>query len=111
MQEEKIPLIVSVEEKQLSEAEVKAEPAKAADSKQPKKEQPATQAAKPQQKAEKPVTEQRKKDRTNVRVVDTRGSVEADLSKYDECVRVYEETKDIQIDMLINNSHYGYMTP
>ena len=38
---------------------------------QPKKEQPATQASKPQQNAEKPINEQRKKDRTNVRVVDT----------------------------------------
>lgn len=33
--------------------------------------------------------------------------ITADLSKYDECIRVYEETKDIQIDMLINNAGFG----
>ena len=33
--------------------------------------------------------------------------ITADLSKTDECMRVYEETKDIQIDMLINNAGFG----
>ncbi|MBR2714783.1 MAG: SDR family oxidoreductase [Ruminococcus sp.] len=31
----------------------------------------------------------------------------ADLSDKAECVRVYEETKDLQIDMLINNAGFG----
>ena len=31
----------------------------------------------------------------------------ADLSDKDECVRVYEETKDLKIDMLINNAGFG----
>lgn len=33
--------------------------------------------------------------------------ITADLSKVDECIRVYEETKDIEIDMLINNAGFG----
>ncbi len=43
-----------------------------------------------------PKQEQKKKDRTQVRVVDTRGSVEADLSKYDEKNDRY--TSDIDTD-------------
>lgn len=33
--------------------------------------------------------------------------ITADLSKVDECKRVYEETKGIEIDMLINNAGFG----
>ena len=33
--------------------------------------------------------------------------ITADLSKTDECKRVYEETKGAQIDMLINNAGFG----
>lgn len=33
--------------------------------------------------------------------------ITADLSKTDECMRVYEETKGMQIDMLINNAGFG----
>ncbi len=47
------------------------------------------------QKADKPI-EHKKKDRTQVRVVDTRGSVEADLSKYDE--KNYQYTSDVDTD-------------
>ncbi len=54
-------------------------------------------------KSDKPVkneksthVEQKKKDRTQVRVVDTRGSVEADLSKYDE--KNYQYTSDVDTD-------------
>ncbi len=80
-----------------AKTEAKSESTKASDSKpQPKKEQAGTQSAKQQQKADKPINEQRKKDRTNVRVVDTRGSVEADLSKYDE--KNYRYTSDVDTD-------------
>lgn len=33
--------------------------------------------------------------------------ITADLSDKDECYRVYEETKDVEIDMLINNAGFG----
>lgn len=33
--------------------------------------------------------------------------VTADLSKVSECQRLYEETKNVQIDMLINNAGFG----
>lgn len=33
--------------------------------------------------------------------------IKADLSKKDECYRVYEQTKGISIDMLINNAGFG----
>lgn len=33
--------------------------------------------------------------------------ITADLSKKDECFKVYEETKDVEIDMLINNAGFG----
>ncbi len=33
--------------------------------------------------------------------------ITADLSKTDECIRLHEETKDLQIDMLINNAGFG----
>jgi len=33
--------------------------------------------------------------------------ITADLSKTDECKRVYEETKGVEIDMLINNAGFG----
>ena len=44
-----------------------------------------------------------KNELTNVDVV----CIGADLSKVDECKRVYEMTKDMQIDMLINNAGFG----
>ncbi len=33
--------------------------------------------------------------------------ITADLSKTDECKRVYEQTKDVEIDMLVNNAGFG----
>lgn len=33
--------------------------------------------------------------------------IRADVSSYEECLRLYEETKDEQIDMLINNAGFG----
>lgn len=44
-----------------------------------------------------------KNELTNVDVV----CIGADLSKVDECKRVYEMTKDLHIDMLINNAGFG----
>ncbi len=50
----------------------------------------------PAKPAQNPQQQQKKKDRTQVRVVDTRGSVEADLSKYDE--KNYSYTSDVDTD-------------
>ena len=47
--------------------------------------------------------EQLKKELSSVDVM----CITADLSKTDECKRVYEETKGIEIDMLINNAGFG----
>lgn len=33
--------------------------------------------------------------------------ITADLSKVEECKRVYDETKDVEIDMLVNNAGFG----
>ncbi len=78
----------------------------------PKQAKKENQGAKPAEKGSKPIENakasqggqnnqnnqntQKKKDRTNVRVVDTRGSVEADLSKYDE--KNYRFTSDVDTD-------------
>ena len=47
--------------------------------------------------------EQLKKELPNVDVM----CITADLSDTDECKRVYEETKGVEIDMLINNAGFG----